>query len=149
MSRSAGVTASYTVQTTMADGLNAYLHEIGIVYPANVPLPWAESFDLNLTSGSRLVTVKQMIPDVEGDVNNLRYSLLYKNSRSVMPDANGAPIPVQELQTSPRTVNTSNGFVDLRTTGRDIRLRISLAGPQVNPVTVGQHLVDSVPRGDR
>jgi hypothetical protein len=149
MSRSAGVAASYTVQTIMADGLNAYQHEIGIVYPANVPLPWAETFDLNLTSGSRLVTVKQLIPDVGGDVTNLRYSLFYKNSRSVMPDPNGAPIPVVEAQTAPRTVNTSNGFVDLRTTGRDIRMRISLAGPQVNPVTVGQHLIDVAVRGDR
>lgn len=149
MARSAGVAASYTVQTIMADGLNAYQHEIGVVYPANVPLPWAETFDLNLTSGSRLVTVKQMIPDIMGDVANLLYSLFYKNSRSVMPGPTGAPIAVQEAQTAPRPVNTSNGFVDLRTTGRDIRLRIQLQGPQVNPVTVGQHLVDSAPRGDR
>jgi hypothetical protein len=90
-----------------------------------------------------------LIPDVGGDVTNLRYSLFYKNSRSVMPDPNGAPIPVVEAQTAPRTVNTSNGFVDLRTTGRDIRMRISLAGPQINPVTVGQHLIDVAVRGDR
>jgi hypothetical protein len=149
MSRSAGVTAAYTVQTTMADGINAYLHEIGVVYPANVPLPWAESFDLNLASGSKLTTVKQMIPDVKGDVNNLLYQLLYKNSRSVMPDQNGNPIPATTLHTPPIPVNTSNGFVDFRATGRDVRLRIALRGPQVNPVTVGQHLIDSVQRGDR
>ena len=149
MSRSAGVTAAYTVQTTMADGVNAYLHEIGVTYPDNVPLPWAETFDLNLTSGSRLVTIKQMIPDVSGDVTNLSYSLFYKNSRSVMPGPTGAPVPVVERQTKLHSVNTSNGFVDLRTTGRDIRLRIQLNGPQVNPVTVGAHLIDSVVRGDR
>jgi hypothetical protein len=148
MSRSAGVTASYTIQTIMADGLNAYQHETGVVYPANVPLPWAESFDLNLNSGTKLTTVKQMIPDVGGDVTNLLYSLKYKNSRSVMPGPTGTSIAVTDLQTTPKPVN-SNGFVDLRTTGRDIRLRIALAGPQVNPVTVGQHLVDSVARGDR
>ena len=123
----------------------------------NATLPWAETFDLNLTSGSRLITIKQIIPDVEGDVTNLLYSLFYKNSRSVMPDPTGAvdingrpvPVPVQELQSTPRPVNASNGYVDLRTTGRDIRLRIALAGPLVNPVTVGQHLIDAVPRGDR
>ena len=55
----------------------------------------------------------------------------------------------------------SDGYVDLRTTGRDIRLRIDLAIPagviidgvasdgKVLPVTVGQHLIDAVPRGDR
>ena len=150
MSRSAGITASYTAHTIMADGLVAYEHEASLTYPPNVPLPWAETFDINLTQGARLITVKQIIPDIEGDVANLLYSLFYKNSRSVMPDpVSGLPVPVQEKQTTPRPVNTSNGYVDMRTTGRDIRLRIELAGPLVNPVTVGQHLIDAVPRGDR
>jgi hypothetical protein len=148
MSRSAGITASYNAHTIMADGLIAYEHEASNTYPVNVPLPWAETFDLNLASGSRLITIKQMIPDIGGDVTNLVYSLFYKNSRSVMPDMNGNPIPVAELQSPPRPVNP-NGYVDFRTTGRDVRLRIALAGPYVNPVTVGQHLVDSVTRGDR
>jgi hypothetical protein len=65
-----------------------------------------------------------------------------------MPDANGNPTPVVEQQTAPVAVRP-NGYVDARTTGRDIRLRIALNGPQVNPVTVGQHLIDAVPRGDR
>ena len=148
MSRSAGIASSFTVPTIMADGLIPYQHESGTTYPADVPLPWADTFDLNLNSGSRLTTVKQMIPDIEGDVTNLLYSLFYKNSRSVMPSSTGASIAVAEKQTIPKAVN-SNGFLDLRTTGRDIRLRIQIAGPQVNPVTVGQHLVDSVARGDR
>lgn len=149
MARSAGISASYATQTVMANGVFAYQHELGDLYPDGTPLPWAETFDLNLNSGSRLTTLKQMIPDIDGDVNNLRYSVYYRMSRSVMPDANGNPIPVVELQTPPRKVNASNGFVDFRTTGRDMRLRIMLAGPQVLPVTVGQHLVDSVARGDR
>ena len=149
MSRSAGISAAYTAPTIMADGLIAYQHEMGSFYPADTPLPWAETFDLNLTSGSRLVTLKQMIPDIGGDVTNLLYSLFYKNSRSVMPDpVTGQPVPVVEKQTPPKPVR-SDGYLDLRTTGRDIRMRIELAGPQVNPVTVGQHLIDSVARGDR
>jgi hypothetical protein len=149
MSRSAGVTSSYTMPAVMADGLFAYEHELGNIYPNATQLPWAQTFDLNLNSGSRLTTVKQMIPDVGGDVNNLRYSLFYRMSRSVQADPNGFPVLVEELQTTPRTVNTTNGYVDFRTTGRDIRLKIELAGPEVNFVTVGQHLVDSVNRGDR
>ena len=89
-----------------------------------------------------------MIPDIQGDVTNLLYSLIYKNSRSIQLNPAGGVEPVIELQSAPKTVNP-NGFVDFRTTGRDIRLRIALAGPQVNPVTVGQHLIDSVARGDR
>ena len=156
MARSAGITSSYTAHTIMADGLVAYEHEAGNFYPADVPLPWAETYDLNLNSGATLTTVKQMIPDIGGDVANLLYSLFYRTSRSVMPDpsgtvdANGRPVlvPVAEEQTPPQPVRP-NGYVDLRTTGRDIRMRIQLAGPAVLPVTVGQHLVDSVPRGDR
>jgi hypothetical protein len=137
--RSAGISATYASHTIMADGLVAYEHEAGAVYPAGVELPWAETFDLNLNSGARLTTVKQMLPDIEGDITNVLYSIFYRNSRST-----GAP----ELQTIPKPVRP-DGYVDLRTTGRDIRLRIALAGPQVLPVTVGAHLIDSVPRGDR
>jgi hypothetical protein len=139
MARSAGITSNYASHTIMADGLVAYEHEAGNVYPTDVALPWAETFDLNLNSGARLTTIKQLLPDVEGDITNLLYSIFYRNSRST-----GTP----ELQTIPQPVR-SDGYVDLRTTGRDIRLRIALAGPQVLPVTVGQHLVDSVARGDR
>ena len=150
LSRSAGVTASYTTNTIMADGLIAYRHEIGTVYPANVPLPWAESFDLNVTPDGRLITIKQMIPDIKAlgaadssvataAITNLRYSLFYRNSRSL-----GAA----ELQTAPRSVRT-DGYVDFRTTGRDVRLKIEVAGPNVLPITVGNHLLDAAQRGDR
>jgi hypothetical protein len=150
--RSAGVTASYTSHTIMANGLVAYEHESGFVY-WDCERPWIETFDLNFGDG-KLVTIKQLIPDIEGAISNVLYSLFYRNSRS---------LGTRELQTTPRIVR-SNGYVDLRTTGRDIRLRIDLAAPpgviidpvtnrqsdgSVKPVTVGQHLIDFVARGDR
>jgi hypothetical protein len=138
MSRSAGITSSYVAQPIMADGLVAFEHELGVVY-GNADLPWAETFDLNIASGAKLTTVKQMIPDIEGDITNLLYSLFYRNSRST-----GTP----EQQTAPKPVR-GDGYVDFRTTGRDVRLRIQVAGPPILPVTVGQHLIDAVPRGDR
>jgi hypothetical protein len=138
MSRSAGVTAAYNVQTIMADGMVAFQHELGAAYN-NAALPFAETFDLNLTSGARMITIKQMLPDIEGDITNVQYVLFYRNSRSL-----GA----SELATPPKTVR-SDGYVDFRTTGRDVRMRLQLVGPAVNPVTVGQHLVDGVARGDR
>ena len=70
------------------------------------------------------------------------------------PDNNGNLIEVAELQTTPQPVR-SNGFVDFRVTGRDIRLKIEIGAlpgqprPGVDLVTVGQHLIDAVPRGDR
>lgn len=148
MSRSAGVSAAYTVATIMADGLFAYQHEIGAVYPADVPLPWATTFNLTLTSGARFSTVKQLIPDVKGDAANLLYSLFYRNVRTVSQGTYSGPQLGAIQQTDPQPVRP-NGYVDFRVTGRDISLKIQIAGPAVNPVTVGQHLIDAVPRGDR
>jgi len=153
LSRSAGITSSYTAHPIFADDTVAFQHEVGAAYAnASMPvvLPFAESYDLNLLSGARLITVKQMIPDVEAvgasdpvsianAIGSLRYSLFYRISRSL-----GAP----ELQSSPRPVR-SDGYVDFRQTGRDIRLRIDVATPIIQPFTLGQHLIDAVPRGDR
>jgi hypothetical protein len=161
MARSAGIGASYTAHTIMANGTVAYQHEDGLVYNDADP-PWVETFDLNVNSGAVLSTVKQMIPDVEGATRNLLYSLFYRNSRSAGLD---------EIRTPQRGVRT-DGYVDFRATGRDIRLRIDLALPagvkvdatgvvggsqapiiigsgNVLPVTIGQHLIDTVPRSDR
>ena len=152
LSRSAGITSSYTAHPIFADDYVAYQHEVyGSTAYANasmpVVLPFAETFDLNL--GPRLVTVKQLIPDVEAvatvdpvsianAISNLRYSLFYRNSRSL-----GAP----EQQSTPQPVR-GDGYVDFRTTGRDIRLRIDV-GPTIQPFTLGAHLIDVVQRGDR
>lgn len=155
MSRSAGITSSYTSHPIFADDFVAFQHEVGASYQnavGNLPVvqPFAESFDLNINSGSKLTTVKQMIPDVEAvgatdptsianAIANLRYSLFYRNSRSL-----GAP----ELQT-PLITPRPDGYVDFRATGRDVRLRIDVAGAVIQPFTLGQHLIDAVPRGDR
>jgi hypothetical protein len=151
--RSAGVTASYTAHTIMANDRVSYEHENGFIYN-DCDLPWVETFDLYLDAGFHLTTVKQLIPDIEGAISNVAYSLFYRNSRS---------LGLAEQRTAPKIVRP-DGYVDFRTTGRDIRLRIDLATPagfiidklsnlqsdgSVRPVTVGQHLIDSAPRGDR
>ena len=154
MSRSAGITSSYTAHPIFADDTFAFKHEIYLASGyanASMPvvLPFAETFDLNLNSGSKLTTVKQMIPDIEaieadtqqGIVNaikNLRYSLIYRHSRSL-----GTP-----KSATPQTAVRDDGFVDFRVTGRDIRLRIDV-GAVIQPFTIGQHLINSVARGDR
>ena len=153
LSRSAGITSSYTSHPIFADDYVAFQHEVGATYAnASMPVvqPFAETFNLSLTSGARLTTVKQLIPDVqavEADdpvsianaIANLRYSVFYRNSRSL-----GAP----ELQ-SPLVTPRTDGYVDFRVTGRDIRLRIDMASPVIQPFTLGAHLIDAVVRGDR
>ena len=155
LSRSAGITSSYTAHPILADDYVAFQHEVyqaPSYVNASMPvvLPFAETFDLNILGGTRLITVKQLIPDIEAVgvtdptqianiIANLRYSLFYRNSRSL-----GSP----ELQT-PLITPRPDGYVDLRTTGRDIRLRIDVGSPIIQPFTLGQHLIDAVPRGDR
>ena len=141
MSRSAGITSSYTVQPIMADGTQAFQHELGPVY-ANADPPWAETFDLNLASGARLVTLKQVIPDIKGDMPNVQFSFFTMMSRSLPGVAVAgkwsAPVPIRP-----------DGYVDARVTGRAMRMKISMIGPRILPFTVGQHLVDFAIRGDR
>jgi hypothetical protein len=138
MPRSAGITSSYTAPPILADGTIVYQHELGNVY-ADADLPWAETMDLNLTMGPRLVTLKQILPDIGGDVTGLQYTIYWRNSRST-----GAP----EQQTNPIAIRP-DGYVDTRVTGRDIRFRFESIGPMINPFTLGAHMVDISVRGDR
>jgi len=152
-SRSAGSTSSYTSHPVFADDFYAIQHEIfGATSYVNISMPtvppFAESFNLNL--GDKLMTVKQLLPDVEAldptddnaaqaAISNLRYSLFYRNSRSLgTAESRSPPVPVR-----------TDGYVDLRTTGRDIRLRIDVGSTTIQPFTLGQHLIDAVARGDR
>ena len=154
LSRSAGITSSYTAHPIFADDTIAIQHEIygGAAYVnASMPvvLPFAEIVrSLPLTTGSRLTTVKQLIPDIEAvddnpdvaaaAIGNLKYSIFYRNSRSLgAPELQSTPVPVRQ-----------DGYVDFRVTGRDVRLRIDV-GPTIQPFTLGAHLIDAVVRGDR
>ena len=142
LSRTAGVTSSYTVQPILADGTTAYQHELGPTYQGS-QLPWAETFDLNLTGGPRLATLKQIIPDLNGPgLGNIQYSFFASMSRSQGSLAQmGAWSPPRFLR--------NDGYVDARVTGRDIRLQFQVMGPAVNPFTMGEHLMDFAVRGDR
>jgi len=146
MSRSAGIVGSYLGQPIMADGLKPFMHEVGLVY-ANAAAPWAETYDLNLTSGTKLVTLKQVIPNIKGDMANVQFSFFSRMSRSL--DVSSPPRPVVDgTWTNPVPIRP-DGYVDARVTGRDIRMRLSLIGPSIQLFTVGQHLMDFAVRGDR
>lgn len=145
MPRTAGVTASYLSQPILADGVNAYQHEVPLSTTyINADPPWAETADLNLTSGARLATLKQVIPDVGGDANNVQFQFWASMSRSTQDN----PPLAQWSNAAPITLR-NDGYVDARVTGRDIRMKISLVGPQIKPFTLGQSLIDFAVRGDR
>jgi hypothetical protein len=131
----------------MANGTSAYKHEDGVSYSADATLPFAETFGLTVANGSRLITVKQLLPDIEGAASGIQYRLLYRNSRVDLTDPNGHPVN-PELATPPAPIR-QNGYVDLRATGRDVRLRMEVIGPSVLDFTLGQHQIDIALRGDR
>ena len=78
----------------MANGLVSYEHENGFIY-WDCELPWIETFDLNV-SGGKLITVKQMMPDIEGSISGVLYSLFYRNSRTIgLVEQRSPPQPVR------------------------------------------------------
>lgn len=137
MPRSAGITSSYTMPSIFADGQQAYMHESGEYYNG-CDLPWADTFSLNLSSGGRLTTLKQMLIDLDGDETNIQCQLFTRMSR----------LKKEPEKVTPPIVIRPDGFVDFRTTARDIRLRWAVRGPSVPPFTLGQHLIDIAQRGD-
>jgi hypothetical protein len=138
MPRSAGITSAYTMSAIFADGQQAYRHESG-VYFNDCDLPWADTFSLNLSSGGNLTTLKQMLIDLDGDPTNLQYQLYYRMNRlGSSPESLTPPITIRP-----------DGFVDFRTTARDMRLRCAVKGPTVPPFTLGQSLIDVAQRGQR
>jgi hypothetical protein len=148
MARSAGVSAAYNAHTIMANGTVAYKHEDGVSYSVDATLPFAETFGLNIANGSRLVTVKQLLPDIEGAAGSIQYRLFYRNSRVDLTDP-VTGFPLNPEQATPPAFVRPNGYVDLRATGRDVRLRMEVIGPSVLDFTLGAHQLDVVVRGDR
>lgn len=141
--RSAGFASDATNNPLMALGTKVYKHESGMLYPGS-ELPWAETFNLNaytgyyspIANGEIFGTFKQMLPDIEGDANGVRFSLALATER-----ANSA-----ERYSTPRRVQ-ANGKVDFMETARDFRLRVSSVVSPVQNWTFGTTLVDIVPRG--
>jgi hypothetical protein len=138
MPRSAAITSSYTMSSIFADGLQAYRHESGQYYN-DCDLPWADTFSLNLSSGGNLTTLKQMLIDLDGDPMNLQYQLYTRMTRlNKEVEAITPPVPIRP-----------DGFIDFRTTARDMRLRCSVIANPVTPFTLGQSLIDVAQRGQR
>jgi hypothetical protein len=80
-----------------------------------------------------------MLIDLDGDPTNLQYQLYTRMSR--------LGVEVEGL-TAPITIRP-DGFVDFRTTARDMRLRCAVRANPVTPFTIGQSLIDVAQRGQR
>ena len=137
LGRSCGVSASYSTYPIMGAGRSAYQHEYGIGYEGTSDLPYVESYNLNVARGARMSTVDQMIPDVDGDVDQVAISFFLKDDRSRGTERQSSVKPIRP-----------NGFVDVRETGRDFRVRFQSKIATAR-WTMGQHLLSVVGRGSK
>jgi len=122
----------------MSDGYKVWKHETGFVYPEAQFMPYLESQTLNIAGGERWITISKIHPDIMGDRTALAFSLALNNDRSNYS---------KQRYTAQRTVN-QHGWVDIRETGRDVRLRIDMIANR-DWSTIGPIIFDSKPRGGR
>lgn len=138
MIRACGVKSTYVGAPIMSDGVSVYQHESGNAY-ALLPeeeLPWARTFNINLAGGAMMTSIGRMVPDMGGDTSDLTFELNYKITR----DANEAPM-------SSGRVPVVAGYVGFRDTGRDFQMTIRQEVNTVKNWTMGNSLIDAVPRG--
>ena len=90
-------------------------------------MPFVESHTLNISDGENFSTVAKILPEVSGDKTAIAFSLAMINDRT-KPDT--------EKYSVKRKIN-GHGWVDIRETARDARLRIdmviTLIGAQLAP----------------
>lgn len=121
----------------MSDGTDVFKHEAGLLYEG-AEMPWIESMNLNPNGGENWFTVNKILPDIKDDATAIQFRMAKTNDRNgYTPD----------VYSPPRTKNGS-GYVDIRETARDMRLRIEMTKPS-NWGTIGPILFDSKLRGKK
>ena len=123
----------------MSDGAKAYQHEVGLSYPGAIQLPFMETHVLNADGGAIHVTLNKLMAEVSGDNSPLRFSVAKSTKRADY---------TEEKYTPKRRVN-EHGYVDIRETGRDLRLRIDVVEESKDWGSIGPFLMDLKARGAR
>jgi len=121
----------------MSDGVNIWKHESTLNYDG-AEMPWIESQNLSPNGGENWFTVNSILPDISGNADALRFRMAKTNQRA------GYTSDVY----SPARKKNGSGYVDIRETARDMRLRIDMISND-NWGTVGPILFDSKVRGKK
>ena len=137
LNRICGFVTTNDVFPLMSDGIKVYKHESGFTY-SGAEMPWIESQNLSPNGGENWLTVNKILPDVEGNQDALRWRMVKTNFR------NGYKTEVF----SPQRKKNGSGYVDIRETARDMRLRMDMVEAN-NWGTVGPILFDSKMRGKK
>jgi len=135
LNRTCGFVYANDLNPIMSDGVSVFKHESGFTYSGS-ELPWIESQNLSPNGGENWLTLKRILPDVAGDADALRWRVVKTNARD------GYETEVM----SPQRSKNPNGYVDIRETARDMRLRIEMV-KNTPWETVGPILFDSAMRG--
>lgn len=137
LNRTCGYVYSNDDHPIMSDGTYVYRHETGWSY-SGADYPWVESMNLNPNGGENFFTVNKILPDVSGNADALRWRMAKNNKRN-----GGTPETY-----SPQRSKKDDGWVDIRETARDMRLRIDMvAGADWG--TIGPILFDGKLRGKK
>lgn len=138
--RSCGASSSYNSYPVMSDGESLFLHEKGQFYPG-APLPYAESAALNLKNGARIITLLQGVPDHVSGFDEVVYTFFARFKRV-------KPYDSHETSKGPLSVR-EDGYLDIRYTGRDIRMRVATASEGKPPWSFTSMLATFSVRGGR
>lgn len=114
LSRTAGLSYPNDINPVMTDDQYAYSHEDGFDYAGAPELPWAETFTMNIANGYNRMTIHQMLPEIQDNSDAVQF-IFIKQENPSKPDG--------EIESVPKLVK-SNGYVDVRETARDFRMRI-------------------------
>lgn len=115
ISRICGAAFQSDANPLMSDGEHVYRHEIGFDYPG-AEMPWAETHVINSGNGSLNTTIRQMLPEVVSEeLRPVRFRF-YKSNNPTRRD---------ETISGPKTIR-DNGYVDVRESARDFRMRIEM-----------------------
>jgi hypothetical protein len=138
LTRTCGVTYGNDRNPLMSDGVNIWKHETGFVYPNAQFMPYLESQTMNVAGGENFATISKILPDIRGDRTALAFSLIKQNDRTQY---------ATQTQSVQRSIN-GHGWVDMRETARDLRLRIDMV-KNLDWSTIGPIIFDVKPRGKK
>jgi hypothetical protein len=138
LSRTCGISFGNERTPIMSDGTKVWKHETGFIYPEAMFMPYLESQTLSAMGGEKWVTLSKLLPDIMGDPTALAFSVAMNNDRTNY----GA-----QIYSTKRAVN-GHGWVDIRETARDLRLRIDMV-KNSDWSTIGPIILDIKPRGKK
>jgi hypothetical protein len=136
LGRTCGMAYPNDANPLMASRFAVFSHENGIGLEGAPELPWAETHNINAGGGSNLLTIMQMQPELEEGCSNLVFRVAKINNPTTTAEVMSAAKPIRD-----------NGFVDVRETTRNLRIRVEASCGQ--RWKLGQVLTNLIRRGTK